>query len=134
MTDRPDVATLPERNRLVLVGVEFLSQFGSRTASGDFLTAEWGEPDEHGWYTPTFTAHADDNPIRDAEEREAALLTRVEELESALDEMRTFAAHGQVCAFALALRMEGTDETQFPCDCGFDAALTTYDTLVEVSR
>jgi hypothetical protein len=67
--DRP-----PEGTRLVLVGIEFLSQFGTRTDSGDFITAEWGEPDEHGWYTPTFTTHADDNPVRDAEDRAADVL------------------------------------------------------------
>jgi hypothetical protein len=63
----------PEGTRLVLVGVEFLSQFGTRTDSGDFITAEWGEPDEHGWYTPTFTAHADDNPTQALRDRVADL-------------------------------------------------------------
>lgn len=46
----------PEGTRLVLVNIDALSMFGTRTYDGRALTAEWGEPDEHGWYNPTFTA------------------------------------------------------------------------------
>jgi len=54
-TARPD----PEdRWRLVRIGTEALSQFGTRTEDGRPITAEWGEPDKFGVYEPTFTVGA----------------------------------------------------------------------------
>ncbi len=70
---RPRDATPPPGTRLVIVAVDFLEHWGTRNERGDRLTFEWGEPDEHGWYTPTITEHYDDNLVRsrDAELRAA---------------------------------------------------------------
>jgi hypothetical protein len=57
----PEIGT-----RLILASEEFLERIGTRTERGDRITAEWGEPDDRGWYTPIFTAHADDNLIAEA--------------------------------------------------------------------
>jgi hypothetical protein len=46
----------PEGTRLILAATDLISYFGTRTGEGRTLTAEWGEPDANGWYTPTFTA------------------------------------------------------------------------------
>ena len=46
--------------RLILADEGILERLGTRTERGEKITAEWGEPDEHGWYTPTFTVHYDD--------------------------------------------------------------------------
>jgi hypothetical protein len=50
-----------DRWRLVRVGTEALSQFGTRTEDGRRITAEWGEPDALGIYEPIFTAATDPN-------------------------------------------------------------------------
>jgi hypothetical protein len=67
--------------RLVRVGEGILERWGTRTEDGDLLTVEWGEPDEYGVYTPTFTRHGDDNldaKVRaDERERLRPLLTFV---------------------------------------------------------
>jgi hypothetical protein len=47
-------------NRLIWIGKTLLETLGSRTHDGAAITAEWGEPDEHGVYTPVFTRHDDD--------------------------------------------------------------------------
>jgi hypothetical protein len=39
------------------MSVDLLESIGTRDADGRRLTFEWGEPDEHGWYTPTITTH-----------------------------------------------------------------------------
>ena len=41
--------------RPVLVGEGVFD--AARTDDGRVVTVDWGEPDEHGFYTPTFTAH-----------------------------------------------------------------------------
>ena len=63
----------PAGTRLILASEDLLAFFGTRTEDGDRLTAEWGERKPEGWYEPVFTRHADDNPLRAAEEREARL-------------------------------------------------------------
>jgi hypothetical protein len=69
------MTAVPEGTRLVLVSEELARLWGTRTESGDRLTFEWGEPDSNGWYTPTFTAHADDNPTQGLREAAEAALT-----------------------------------------------------------
>jgi hypothetical protein len=49
----------PDGTRLILASEAFLEDIGTRTADGRRITAEWGEPDANGWYSPTFTAHDD---------------------------------------------------------------------------
>jgi hypothetical protein len=49
----------PPGTRLVVASENLLDDFGTRDNEGRALTFEWGEPDEHGWYTPTFTSHED---------------------------------------------------------------------------
>jgi hypothetical protein len=49
-------ATPPEGTRLILATTDVLPEWGTRTDDGRRLTAEWGEPDANGWYSPTFTA------------------------------------------------------------------------------
>jgi hypothetical protein len=68
---------VPEGTRLVLISEELARLWGTRTESGDLLTFEWGEPDGNGWYTPTFTAHADDNPTQALRDRVAELEHRI---------------------------------------------------------
>lgn len=51
---------LPSRTRLILASENFLDVWGTRTERGEKITAEWGEPTEHGWYEPTFTVHTED--------------------------------------------------------------------------
>lgn len=55
MTTEPEVAS-----RKVLMSPELIEQMATRTARGELVTYEWGEPDVDGFYTPTFTVHADD--------------------------------------------------------------------------
>ena len=78
----------PIGTRLILASEGFLERIGTRTERGDKITAEWGEPDDRGWYTPIFTAHADDNLIAEATahaDAQASLARlRAEELERAL--------------------------------------------------
>lgn len=45
---------LEDRWRLVRVSTDLLSVFGTRTETGDRITAEWGEPDADGIYDPIF--------------------------------------------------------------------------------
>jgi hypothetical protein len=54
-----DLARPPEHTRLILASEDLLESWGTRTEDGRRITAEWGEPDEHGWYTPIFTATDD---------------------------------------------------------------------------
>ena len=49
----------PPGTRLILASENLLELFGARTDYGDLITSEWGEPDENGWYRPTFTATDD---------------------------------------------------------------------------
>src|ERR1019366_2617694 len=69
LISREAQAAPPPHTRLVIMADDLLSMIGTRADNGDRLTFEWGEPDEHGWYTPAITQHSDDNPIRDAEVR-----------------------------------------------------------------
>jgi hypothetical protein len=48
----------PEGTRLILAASDLLGQFGTRTDDGRTIAGSWGEPNENGWYTPTFTSHA----------------------------------------------------------------------------
>jgi hypothetical protein len=66
-----------EGTRLIQVSIDALPMFGTRTDAGAALTAEWGEPDERGWYTPIFTATLP-NVILD-QEAEIARLRAIEE-------------------------------------------------------
>lgn len=50
----------PPGTRLVLVTEDADTLFFVRDDRGNRLTFEWGEPDAHGWYAPTITAHYDD--------------------------------------------------------------------------
>ncbi len=59
----------PEGTRLVIVTDNLLDFIGTRSERGNRLSFEWGEPDEHGWYTPTITEHADDNLAQAERER-----------------------------------------------------------------
>ena len=49
----------PPGTRLILASENLLELFGARNDYGDRITSEWGEPDENGWYRPTFTATDD---------------------------------------------------------------------------
>jgi hypothetical protein len=64
---------VPEGRRLILAAEDILEYFGTRTERGEKLTAEWGEPDEHGWYTPTFTVHYDDVSAQSEDRAEPGL-------------------------------------------------------------
>lgn len=44
----------PKGTRLILATEDVLDSWGARTEDGYKISAEWGEPDENGWYTPTF--------------------------------------------------------------------------------
>ncbi len=46
----------PPGTRLVLATEILMDALASFTEDGRRITFEWGEPDEHGWYAPTFTA------------------------------------------------------------------------------
>jgi hypothetical protein len=46
---------LPSHTRLVLVAEDILAQWGTRTADGYRISADWGEQRPEGWYEPTFT-------------------------------------------------------------------------------
>ncbi len=61
---RPEPITYDrqDRWRLIRCSTDLLSQFGTRTEDGRQIVAEWGEPDEHGIYEPTFTVVADSTP------------------------------------------------------------------------
>jgi hypothetical protein len=50
----------PRGTRLVLVTEDADTMFFGRDDSGRRLTFEWGQPDAHGWYSPTITSHDDD--------------------------------------------------------------------------
>lgn len=52
----------PEGRVLILATRDVLDTFGTRTMDGRLMTMDLGEPDEHGWYAPTFTAHDDGFP------------------------------------------------------------------------
>jgi hypothetical protein len=68
-------ANTPEGSRLMLVAVDLLSQLGSRTSDGYAISAEWGEPDERGWYEPTFTIDYDDRLDGDVRHALSRLVT-----------------------------------------------------------
>lgn len=50
----------PKGVRPIFISIELLESLGTRTEDGDKITAEWGEPDKNGFYTPVFTRHADE--------------------------------------------------------------------------
>ena len=70
-------ATPPEGTRLILASDELLDRWGTRTASGAAITAEWGEPTPEGWYEPVFTTTDDGKEVVDR--AEIARLRRIEE-------------------------------------------------------
>lgn len=45
----------PPGTRLVLMTETLMDALATFTEDGRRITFEWGEPDEHGWYAPTFT-------------------------------------------------------------------------------
>jgi hypothetical protein len=49
----------PAGTRLVLMSDELMDAL-AEPREGYRTTWTWGEPDENGWYTPTFTTHQDD--------------------------------------------------------------------------
>ncbi len=55
--ERSAAAAPPPGTRLILAHENLLDEWGTRTEDGRRITVEWGEPDEHGWYTPTFRKH-----------------------------------------------------------------------------
>lgn len=77
---------LPPGTRLVLVAEDADHLFFGRDDAGNRLTFEWGQPDEHGWYTPTITAHYDDNLRSDVRDEVAERF-----LAAVLERPRTFA-------------------------------------------
>jgi hypothetical protein len=44
----------PKGTRLILANENLLDMWGTRNEDGYRITAEWGEPDKNGWYTPFF--------------------------------------------------------------------------------
>lgn len=76
--------------RLVRVTESLLDNLGLRTIGGALLTAEWGEPDEFGVYTPTFTA-TDDGWLRDVERR--AVEAAQGQIDGAYTERNLLVAH-----------------------------------------
>jgi hypothetical protein len=52
----------PEGCRLILASEDLFELLGTRSEDGRRLSYEWGEPDEHGWYTPIVTSHQDPLP------------------------------------------------------------------------
>jgi len=46
-----------------------LESWGTRTDACDKISVALGEPDENGYYTPTFTIDYGDNPLKEAERR-----------------------------------------------------------------
>ena len=53
-------ATPPTGTRLILATKDFFDSLGTRTEDGYRIHADWGKPDENGWYAPTFTIDYDD--------------------------------------------------------------------------
>ena len=51
----------PAGTRLVLFREDIADLLVGRDEQGNRLTFEWGEPDEHGWYSPTVKVDYDDN-------------------------------------------------------------------------
>jgi hypothetical protein len=59
-----DRDTPPRGTKLVLMSDELMDALArTEERDGRRVTWVWGEPDEHGWYTPTFTEHRDDAAI-----------------------------------------------------------------------
>lgn len=58
-----------EMVRTVQFASDFVEQIATRDANGNRLMIDWGEPDEHGYWTPTVTVDYDDNIVA-AERRE----------------------------------------------------------------
>ena len=58
----------PAGTRLILASDELLDRWGTRTASGAAITAEWGEPAPEGWYEPIFTTTDDGKEVVDRAE------------------------------------------------------------------
>ena len=54
--ERLELVEAPQGTRLVLMSEELMDKL-AEPREGYTVTWEWGEPDEHGWYTPTFTEH-----------------------------------------------------------------------------
>lgn len=51
--------TIPQGTKAILVSDELMDQIATQ-APGN-LTWEWGEPDEYGFYTPTWTRHSEED-------------------------------------------------------------------------
>lgn len=66
MAAEPEPVEAPQGTRLILATEDLMTYFASYTEDGCPITFEWGEPDEHGWYAPTFTITATE---RDQQER-----------------------------------------------------------------
>jgi len=66
----------PPGTRLILASENLLEQFGTRTEDGRKITAEWGDPNTDGWYSPTFTVTDDGYLLVSEAELATALLTR----------------------------------------------------------
>lgn len=72
-------------SRLIRASDDLFDLIRGRAENGDLVTYEWGEPDPvDGVYTPTFTAHADDNLISTWRTRAEVAEGRAAELEAAL--------------------------------------------------
>ena len=76
----------PVGTRLIIATENLLDLVGTRTEDGRALWFAWGEPDEHGWYSPTFTAVDDGMRLVPAAE--------IDRLWAALDEIRRIADPG----------------------------------------
>lgn len=73
----------------VLMSRDIFEQTSLRTEDCRPLTIDWGEPDEQGFYTPTFTSHAVDPRIEDGEQ-EVLFLTSARRV---LDAYRRWYTH-----------------------------------------
>ena len=65
----------PPGTRLILASENLLEQFGARTEDGRKITAEWGDPNTDGWYSPTFTVTDDGKRLVSEAELATALGT-----------------------------------------------------------
>ena len=74
--------------RLILASEDLLEQFGTRTADGRAITAEWGAVTPEGWYEPVFTTTDDGTVLLTAEEA-AQLRSNLDRIDAGLDALRT---------------------------------------------
>ena len=68
--------TTPPHTRLILAAEDLLEMFGTRTESGQRITAGWGEQQPEGWYEVIFRT-TDDEGTQDM--RDGAALRRLRE-------------------------------------------------------